>query len=60
MSLLDPDLKYESKMQIGFSYIFHYPSCPHILVGIHALIDIRKTDFSFFNVDYDFQNKSFV
>jgi hypothetical protein len=53
-------LKYESKMQIGFSYIFHYPSCPHILVGIHALIDIKKTNFSFFNVDYDFQNKSSV
>jgi hypothetical protein len=57
MSLLDLDLKYESKMKIGFSYIFHFSPCPQILVGIHPLINIREKNFSFFNVDCYFQNK---
>jgi hypothetical protein len=61
LSLVDLGSKHEINMQNGFSSNFPLPPCPHIPIGRHPLIEIRRqTTFHFSGISCYSQNKSFL
>jgi hypothetical protein len=61
LSLVNLDSKHEINMQNGLSGNFPLTPCPHIPIGRHALIEIkRQPTFHFFGIGCYSQNKSFL